>query len=72
MAELSMPPERAFGWNLKPITSAHFAIHERDNGQFCVILHHALLRGVTSEMLHWWFLHFTSLRTTLNPLCQHN
>ena len=65
MARLTMPPERKFGWELKPNTSSHFAIHERDNGQFCVVLNHALLRGVTSEMLHWWFLNFTRLSVHL-------
>ena len=68
MVKLIMPPERDFGWDLKPITSAHFAIHERDNDQFCVVLHHALLRGVTSEMLHWWFLNFTNLRIRLQDI----
>ena len=41
MTDLQMPPERKFGWALKPIESAHFAIHERANGQFCVALNHA-------------------------------
>lgn len=68
MAKLIMPPERKFGWELKPITSSHFAIHERDNGQFCVVLNHALLRDVTSEMLHWWFLNFTTLRIALKDV----
>ena len=63
-----MPQEREFGWDLKPISSANFAIHERENGQFCVVLHHALLRGVTSEMLHWWFLNFTNLEITLKDI----
>lgn len=68
MTSLSMPAERDFGWALKPMDSAHFAIHERANGQFCVVLNHALLRGVSSEMLHWWFLNFTNLRVTLKDV----
>lgn len=71
MTQLIMPPERKFGWELKPIESAHFAIHERANGQFCVVLNHALLRGVTSEMLHWWFLSFTSLQVTLKDVADY-
>ena len=71
MTDLIMPPERKFGWELKPIESAHFAIHERANGQFCVVLNHALLRGVTSEMLHWWFLNFTSLQVTLKDVADY-
>ncbi|MEM8490083.1 MAG: hypothetical protein AAGC91_08155 [Pseudomonadota bacterium] len=68
MANLNMPPAREFGWDLKPIESARFAIHQRANGQFCVVLNHALLRGVTAEMLHWWFLNFTNLRVTLEDI----
>lgn len=65
MAHFSMPAERDFGWTLKPVDTTAFEIVERSNGQFCVVLNHALLRGVTSEMIHWWFLHFPNLRVTL-------
>ncbi|MEM6484606.1 MAG: hypothetical protein AAF662_06435 [Pseudomonadota bacterium] len=68
MTRLNMPAAREFGWDLKPIESARFAIHERANGQFCVILNHALLRGVTAEMLHWWFLNFTNIAVTLEDI----
>ncbi|MEM1186745.1 MAG: hypothetical protein AAGI53_17305 [Planctomycetota bacterium] len=60
-----MPPTRDYGWKLRPTSSSHFEICERPNGQFCVVLNHALLRGVTSEMIHWWFRHFPSLRVRL-------
>ncbi|MEM6532554.1 MAG: hypothetical protein AAF654_08015 [Myxococcota bacterium] len=62
---LEMPPAREFGWMLKPVSSSHFQIHERDNGQFCVVLNHALLRGVRSEMILWWFKNFANLRVLL-------
>ncbi|MEM9739949.1 MAG: hypothetical protein AAF829_08765 [Pseudomonadota bacterium] len=65
MTELKMPPERDFGWDLKPTESTLFDIHQRPNGQFCVVLNHSLLRGVTSEMIHWWFLNFPNLRVKL-------
>ena len=65
MANLTMPPAREFGWDLKLTDSSHFAIHERPNGQFCVVLNHALLRGCTAEMIHWWFLHFPNLSVKL-------
>ncbi|MEO0975574.1 MAG: hypothetical protein AAFX85_20985, partial [Pseudomonadota bacterium] len=64
MTDLTMPPERKFGWELKENGTSFFEIHERPNGQFCVVLNHALVRGVTSGMLHWWFLNFTGLRVT--------
>ena len=66
MRDLEMPIERKMGWDLKPESSSHFNIHARDNGQLCVVLNHAVLRGVRAEMIHWWFLNFTKLRVRLN------
>lgn len=60
-----MPAARDFGWALKPTESSHFQICQRPNRQFAVVLNHALLRGVTAEMLVWWFQVFTQLRVTL-------
>lgn len=60
-----MPAARDFGWINKPVSSSHFEIHQKDNGQFCVVLNHALLRGVSAEMLQWWFLNFTRLKVRL-------
>ncbi|MEM9436984.1 MAG: hypothetical protein AAGA15_08075 [Pseudomonadota bacterium] len=68
MTTLKMPPARDFGWSLKPTSSAAFKIHKRENGQFCVVLNHALLRGVRAEMIHWWFLHFPQLRVLLEDV----
>ncbi|MEQ8824696.1 MAG: hypothetical protein RIC14_10005 [Filomicrobium sp.] len=68
MTELKMPPARDFGWKLKPLESSLFEIHERDNGQFCVVLNHALLRGVRAEMIHWWFLNFPNLEVRLRDV----
>ncbi|MEM8917492.1 MAG: hypothetical protein AAGE37_01425 [Pseudomonadota bacterium] len=68
MTELVMPRERDFGWALKSPESTLFNIHQRSNGQFCVVLNHSLLRGVTSEMIHWWFLNFPNLRVKLEDV----
>ena len=68
MADLVMPPARNFGWDLKPISSTHFAIETRPSGQFAVILNHSLLRGVTAEMIHWWFLNFPNLTVRLRDV----
>ena len=65
MKNLEMPVAREFGWRLKPTSSSYFQINERANGQFCVVLNHALLRGVTSQMIYWWFLHFPNLKVEL-------
>ncbi|MEM9349877.1 MAG: hypothetical protein AAGA47_06425 [Pseudomonadota bacterium] len=68
MTTLKMPPARDFGWSLKPTNSAAFKIHKRENGQFCVVLNHALLRGVRAEMIHWWFLNFPELKVRLEDV----
>ena len=68
MAGFAMPIERDFGWPLKPTHSTEFEIIERPNGQFCVVLNHSLLRGVTSEMIYWWFLNFPNLHVTLEDV----
>ena len=68
MADLQMPAAREFGWADKPVSSSHFEIHEKDNGQFCVVLNHALLRCVSAEMIHWWFLNFTRLKIRLSDV----
>lgn len=60
-----MPPERDFGWALKATETTDFEIIERKNGQFCVVLSHSLLRGVTSKMIHWWFRNFANLNIVL-------
>ncbi|MEO1397707.1 MAG: hypothetical protein AAFU56_02420 [Pseudomonadota bacterium] len=65
---LVMPAERDFGWALKPVSSSYFEIHEKDNGQFCVVLNHALLRGVSAEMIAWWFLNFAKMKVRLRDV----
>ncbi|MEM7183847.1 MAG: hypothetical protein AAF518_23285 [Spirochaetota bacterium] len=68
MTELKMPMERRFGWKLKQNSSTHFGIHQKPNGQFCVVLNHSLIQGCTSEMIHWWFLNFPNLRVKLKDI----
>ena len=68
MTKLTMPAKRDFGWSLKPVSSSHFDIHQKDNGQFCVVLNHALLRGVSAEMIAWWFQNFTRLKVRLRDV----
>ena len=68
MNNLIIPEARDFGWNLKPVASSVFDIHKRENGQFSVVLNHSLLMGVTSEMIHWWFLNFPNLIVRLRDV----
>ncbi|MEM6380326.1 MAG: hypothetical protein AAF705_19210, partial [Bacteroidota bacterium] len=63
-----MPQERKFGWELKPVSSVHWGQVKNKSGQICVVLEHSLLRGVTSEMIVWWFKNFANLEVTLNDV----
>ena len=68
MNKLSMPQERKFEWELKPVSSVHWGQVKNKSGQLCVVLEHSLLRGVTSEMIAWWFKNFANLKVTLNDI----
>ena len=65
MSKLTLPKERDYGWELKPTSSTYFSIFTRDNGQMCIVLEHALIRGCTTEMIYWWFRHFANLKVKL-------
>ena len=68
MGKLIMPKERKYGWKLKPISSVKWGQIKNKTGQICVVLEHSLLRGVTSEMISWWFKNFANLRVILNDI----
>ncbi|MEL7121882.1 MAG: hypothetical protein AAFO07_20710 [Bacteroidota bacterium] len=68
MAELTVPKAREYGWELKPLSSAYFEVVRNQSNQLCVVLAHSLLRGVTTEMIYWWFRHFPNLKVTLDDI----
>lgn len=63
-----MPQERKFEWELKSVSSVHWGQVKNKSGQICVVLEHSLLRGITSEMIAWWFKNFANLRVTLHDV----
>ncbi|MEO1628305.1 MAG: hypothetical protein AAFV25_24370 [Bacteroidota bacterium] len=68
MQKMNMPQERKFEWELKSVSSVHWGQVKNKSGQICVVLEHSLLRGVTSEMIAWWFKNFANLRVTLHDV----
>lgn len=42
---------------LKPVSSAKVSYQKLDNGQLKITLLHELIKGVTPQMLLWWFGH---------------
>ncbi|MEL7004824.1 MAG: hypothetical protein AAFN93_19110, partial [Bacteroidota bacterium] len=43
----------------------YFEVVKNKSNQICVVLEHSLLRGVTTEMIYWWFHHFPGLKVKL-------
>ena len=56
MPTLTVPDARPVLWPLRPVESARRTVTTRD-GRLVVTVEHAVLRGVTTEMLTWWFGH---------------
>jgi hypothetical protein len=56
VAPPDLPPPRPVLWPLRPPESASVSIAPGD-GRVVIAIEHAPLRGVTAEMLAWWFGH---------------
>lgn len=56
-AEVSLPDPRPVLWPLRPVESAEVDIKVLRDGRRRISIEHAELRGVTPEMLVWWFGH---------------
>src|SRR5215207_7397564 len=52
-----LPPARPVVWPLRPAQSAHTTVEILPDGRRRILIRHADLRGVTPEMLAWWFAH---------------
>jgi DAPG hydrolase-like protein len=55
-ALVTLPEARPVLWPLRPVESARRSVVPRD-GRVVVTVEHAVLRGVTTEMLTWWYGH---------------
>lgn len=53
----SMPDPIQVPWTLKPVESAETRVETLDDGRLHLWIRHDLLRGVTPEMLVYWFAH---------------
>lgn len=59
--ELEVPAERQFGWRLKAVSSSVFAAETTQSKQIVAVP----VRGVTCEMIYWWFRHFPRMKVRL-------
>lgn len=56
MVRVVLPEPRPVLWALRPPESAESAV-ERSDGGVLITIRHAELRGVSPEMLAWWYRH---------------
>lgn len=52
-----LPPPRPFHWTMKPFESAGTTMRRLPDGRLRLTIKHNIIKGVTPEMLHWWFSH---------------
>jgi hypothetical protein len=56
-ANLPLLPPRKVPWKLKPLDSAETSLSYDDCGRMVMHIRHSVIKGVTPEMLAWWFAH---------------
>jgi hypothetical protein len=52
---LPLPPPRNLPWPLKPIESAKTSLTYDEFGRMVMHIEHDILKGITPEMVAWWF-----------------
>lgn len=52
---LPLPPPRTLPWPLKPLSSAQTTLSYDDHGRMVMTIEHDIIKGVTPQMLAWWF-----------------
>lgn len=52
---VQMPAPRVLPWTLKPLSSAETSLSYDEYGRMVMRIHHDIIKGVTPEMLAWWF-----------------
>jgi len=57
MARMTLPEPLAVPWAMKPLDSADADMHRLGDGRLRLALRHDVLRGITPDMVRWWFQH---------------
>lgn len=52
---LPLPPPRTLPWPLKPLASAQTSLDYDDFGRMVLHIRHDILKGISPEMVAWWF-----------------
>lgn len=61
-----LPEKREFGWVLKKQSTARTSTTKLPTGQTELKIKHEVIKGVTKEMILWWFKNFQFLNVEVN------
>jgi hypothetical protein len=64
---IALPPQRELPWSLKPLDSAKTSVSFDKSGRLVLQIWHDVLKGLTPEMLAWWFGHIGG-QTVINGI----
>jgi hypothetical protein len=54
---MELPAPLEFGWRMKPLESAKTTLQYLPDGRILLTISHDILKGITPQMLYWWFTH---------------
>ena len=63
---MHIPEPRAFGWQLKTFDNAHSKVTHLPDGRKLFEVNHPPVRGVTAEMLCWWYGVYADLQLVID------
>jgi hypothetical protein len=60
-----LPPPRPVDFTMKDVSTAETSFEKLENNKFQMRIKHDIIRGVTPEMIVWWFQNFTAMKIEL-------
>ncbi len=62
---MKLPAAKDFGWNFKSVAEAHSTISHLPDGRTLFEVEHPVVRGITVEMLEWWYGVYADLNVVI-------
>ena len=63
---MEQPPPGVFEWSLRGLEEAETVFTHSSDGRIILEVHHPIVAGVTTEMVHWWFGVYAHLKLRIN------
>ncbi len=65
---MTLPEPLELGWNMKLLESAETSLNHLPDGRLEIVIVHDILKGITPEMLFWWFTNIGGETTYQNQV----